>query len=161
MPTPTRHPPPTATSRALRRPPAAPAPGRRHVTKPCLAYLTAGLVIGAAWALNEGTPPWEHAAKLLVLLFVAAPLLHLARRRREARRTEHRPPHHRPHLSFVRLAVAKVALLALALGASCLLADSIDHPDRAVAAGLTAVVSLLGPLLHRFLLARTPNAHHP
>ncbi|MFD8542985.1 hypothetical protein [Streptomyces sp. NPDC059649] len=140
------------------------APGRRHPTKPYLAYPTAGLVIGAAWAVNEGTPPWEHAAKLLVLLFVAAPLLHLARRRREARRTEHQPPHdqpahHRTHLSFVRLAVAKIALLALALGASCLLDDALDHPDLAVAAGLTAVVGLLGPLLHRFLLARARNAH--
>ncbi|UZJ32738.1 hypothetical protein [Streptomyces endophytica] len=72
MPTTTRHPPPGPLNRAPTSRPAAPGPGRRHLATPYLAYLAAGLVLGTAWALNEGTPPWEHAAKLLVLLFVAA-----------------------------------------------------------------------------------------
>ncbi|BDM73996.1 hypothetical protein HEK616_74830 (plasmid) [Streptomyces nigrescens] len=163
MPTPTRHPPPGPLSSTPAPRPPVPGPGRRHLVKPYLAYLAAGLVLGVTWALNEGTPPWEHAAKLLVLLFVAAPLLHLARRRRAARRADHRALHrqappHQPHLSFVRLAVAKISLLALALGAAWLLDGRFDHPDLAVAVGLTAVVSILGPLLHRFLLVRAPDA---
>ncbi|MFF4283751.1 hypothetical protein ACFY0R_00305 [Streptomyces sp. NPDC001633] len=164
MPTPTRHPSPGPLGSAPTSPSPATGSRRRYLTKPSLAYLTAGLVIGVTWALNEGTPPWEHAVKLLVLLFVAAPLLHLVRRRRAARRADHRPqphrsPHHRHHLSFVRLAIAKIALLVLAFAAGWLLDDSLAHPDRVVAVGLAAVVSILGPLLHRFLLIRATDAH--
>ncbi|MFE2162053.1 hypothetical protein ACFW9M_30125 [Streptomyces lydicus] len=151
MPTPTRDRPPVPVRPGpVRR---APGPGGAQLVKP---YLVAGLVMGGIWALNQGEPLWEHAAKLLVLLFVAAPLLHLARRRRTARHPEHR---HR--LSFVRLAVAKVALIALALGAGWLLDGAMDHPDLAVAAGLTTVVSLVGPLLHRLLLVRAPEDDRP
>ncbi|MFI1158901.1 hypothetical protein [Streptomyces sioyaensis] len=116
-------------------------------------YLVAGLVMGGVWALNHGSPLWEHAVKLLVLLFVAAPLLHLARGRRAARR-----PAHRRRLSFVRLATAKITLVVLALGTSWLLEDLMPHPDLVVAAGLAAVITLLGPLLHRYLLVRSPAA---
>ncbi|MFE2226649.1 hypothetical protein [Streptomyces kronopolitis] len=116
-------------------------------------YLAAGLVMGGIWAWNHGAPLWEHAVKLLVVLFVGAPLLHLARGRRAARR-----PPRRFRLSFVRLAAAKVALVALALGASWLLEGSMTDPDLAVAAGLTTVITLLGPFLHRHLMVRAPAA---
>ncbi|MEV7465647.1 hypothetical protein AB0O20_03900 [Streptomyces kronopolitis] len=116
-------------------------------------YLVAGLVMGGIWAWNHGAPLWEHAVKLLVVLFVGAPLLHLARGRRAARR-----PPRRLRLSFVRLAAAKVALVALALGASWLLEGSMTDPDLAVAAGLTTVITLLGPFLHRHLMVRAPAA---
>lgn len=139
MPTPERHPSPG--------PPGPSAPPWDIARL----YLVAGLVMGGIWAWNHGAPLWEHAAKLLVVLFVGAPLLHLARGRRAARR-----PARRLQLSFVRLAAAKVALVALALGTSWLLEGSMAHPDLAVAAGLTTVITLLGPFLHRHLLVRAP-----
>ncbi|MEV5481690.1 MULTISPECIES: hypothetical protein [Streptomyces] len=159
MPTPARRPPhgpagtgatipPSGTAAASDAP--APSPGKGSIAG---LYLVAGLVMGGVWAWNHDSPLWEHAVKLLVLLFVAAPLLHLARSRRAARR-----PAHRHRLSFVRLATAKIALVVLALGASWLLEDSMPHPDLIVAAGLAAVITLLGPLLHRCLLVRSPAA---
>ncbi|MFI9075517.1 hypothetical protein ACIGW8_03255 [Streptomyces sioyaensis] len=158
MPTPARRPPhgpagtgavpPSGTPAASDAP--VPSPGKGSIAG---LYLVAGLVMGGVWAWNHGSPLWEHAVKLLVLLFVAAPLLHLARSRRAARR-----PAHRFRLSFVRLAAAKIALVVLALGASWLLEDSMPHPDLIVAAGLAAVITLLGPLLHRCLLVRSPAA---
>ncbi|MBM4791636.1 hypothetical protein HXP44_06055 [Streptomyces sioyaensis] len=159
MPTPTRRSPhgpartgaatpPSGTTAASDDP--APSPGKGTIAG---LYLVAGLVMGGVWAWNQGSPLWEHAVKLLVLLFVAAPLLHRARSRRAARR-----PARRLQLSFVRLAAAKIALVALAIGASWLLEDSMRHPDLAVAAGLTSVITVLGPLLHRYLLVRSPTA---
>ncbi|MGW9045378.1 hypothetical protein ACWGQL_22880 [Streptomyces lydicus] len=151
MPTPTRDRPPA---------PTGPGPVRRATgprsARPVKPYLVAGFAMGGIWALNQGEPLWEHAVKLLGLLFVAAPLLHLARRRRAARQPERR---HR--LSFVRRAVAKVALITLALGAGWLLDGAVDRPDLAVAAGLTTAVSLLGPFLHRLLLVRAPDDAGP
>ncbi|MFH8680486.1 hypothetical protein [Streptomyces lydicus] len=147
MPAPTRDRPPAPTGPGpVRR---DPGPGGARLVRP---YLVAGLVMGGVWALNQGEPLWEHALKLLVLLFVAAPLLHLVRRRRTARH-----PGPRPRLSFARLAVAKVALIALALGAGQVLDGAVDHPDLAVAAGLTTAVTLFGPLLHRLLLVPAPG----
>lgn len=144
LPTPERHPLPGPAG------PPGPSASPWDIAR---LYLVAGLVMGGIWAWNHGAPLWEHAVKLLVVLFVGAPLLHLARSRRAARR-----PARRLRLSFVRLATAKVTLVALALGASWLLEDSMTHPDLAVAAGLATVITLLGPLLHRHLLVRAPAA---
>ncbi|WP_432000941.1 hypothetical protein [Streptomyces sioyaensis] len=159
MPTPTRRSPHDSAGTGAATPPSdaapasdgpAPSPGKGSIAG---VYLVAGLVMGGVWAWNQGSPLWEHAVKLLVLMFVAAPLLRRVRSRRAARR-----PARRLQLSFVRLATAKVALVALAIGASWLLEDSMRNPDLAVAAGLTTVITVLGPLLHRYLLVRSPDA---
>ncbi|MDL4819672.1 hypothetical protein [Actinomadura opuntiae] len=126
-----------------------PAP-RRHATGPAVparAYRVAGLVMGGVWAWNAGQPVWEHALKLGLLLFVGAPLLHLAQKRRAARH-----PAAAPRVSIVRVAAAKGVLLAAALLASYLL-RSTPHGDLYVAAGLAVAIAGIGPLLHRRFVA--------
>jgi ABC-type amino acid transport system permease subunit len=114
-------------------------------------YWTAGLVMGAIWAWNQGEPLWEHAVKLLVLLFVVAPAAHFALQRRARRENATGP-----HLSFPRLVAAKVALVALALGAAWLLRPAMTHADLVIAAGLALTIIAFGPRLHPYLLTARP-----
>jgi hypothetical protein len=69
-----------------------------------LRYAVVGLFLGEAWVVHGGLPIWELALRLLALMFVVMPLVHLLRiclRRRRGVRGG-------PHLSLVRLAVVKL-----------------------------------------------------
>ncbi|MFI6347820.1 hypothetical protein [Streptomyces sp. NPDC050560] len=111
-------------------------------------YLIVGLVMGALWVWHKGEPLWEHALKLLVLLFVVAPLV-LGRMRRK-----HPPVPGQLTLAYPRLVVAKLVLLVVTLAASALLRDKVDNADLVVAVGMAVVIAVGGPLIHPRLLVR-------
>ena len=121
-----------------------------------LVYLVMGIVIGGVWALNGGTPLWEHAAKTLALVLTVPFVIHWLRARRERRAGITG----RPRLALRRLIAAKLSLVAVALGVNAALDGHVPGADYIVAAGLAAAVALLGPLLHPHLLkpvAASPN----
>ncbi|MWA14636.1 hypothetical protein [Streptomyces sp. BA2] len=107
-----------------------------------LAYATAGLLIGGAWAYGKDMPLWEHALRLCVIVVVVPPALHLVRsrlRRRSAAR----------HLPLRQLVVAKVLLVAAAVVAELLLDPLTAWASFITAAALAAVVTVAGPTWHR------------
>lgn len=109
-----------------------------------LAYAAIGLLIGGAWALGQNTPPWEHTLRLLVVVVVIPPFLHLLRQR--VRRIASIQPPLRP------MVAAKVLLLAAALGLDVLLARWTEGAELITAAALALTVAIGGPVLHRRLL---------
>jgi len=119
-----------------------------------LVYLVVGIVIGGVWALNSGTPLWEHAAKTLALVLTVPFLIHWLRARRERRAGITG----RPQLALRRLVAAKLSLVAVALGVNAALDGHVPDADYIVAAGLTAAIALLGPLLHPHLLKPIPTS---
>ena len=124
-----------------------PGPGRpKRIASVRLWYLVAGLFMGAAWAWNRGTPLWEHAVKLLVLMVVVSAVLSWQQRRGS------RGAHQGPQVSIPRLVAAKVLLVAAAVAANWLLAGRVAKPDLIVATCLALFVALLGPHLHSRLI---------
>jgi hypothetical protein len=116
-------------------------------------YLLVGLVMGGIWAWNNGEPLWEHAVKLLVLIMVVPTLIHRLSERRRARFGLE----HGPRISLKRLIAAKVSLVVFALAVSLLLRPHLTDADYWVAAGITAAIALIGPLLHPYLIVH-PSA---
>lgn len=126
--------------------PVSPPPTTTTSTAVHRVYWIAGLIMGALWAWNRGEPLWEHALKLGLLLFVAAPLIMGAMKRK------HPPRPGQSTLSLARLVAAKVVLVIVALLAAWLLRDRVDQPDLVVAVGITVVIGLIGPRIHRHLM---------
>ncbi|NLU68842.1 hypothetical protein [Streptomyces sp. HNM0574] len=122
---------------------AAPPP---PLTRPVRAvYALAGLVMGVMWIRGGDEPAWEHALRVLVLVLVAPPVVHLVRRLRQRRRGE--APSGR-QLPVARLTVAKVLLVGAGLGCDWLLGHWLAEPSRATAVGLCALIAAGGPKLH-------------
>ncbi|MFB7214049.1 hypothetical protein [Streptomyces sp. NPDC056255] len=115
-----------------------------------LGYIAVGLGIGGAWLLGRDVPPWEHALRLLAIVVVVPPAVHLLRRRR-ARATL-------PHLPLRHLVAAKVLLVGAALGLDALLALWTVWAPVATALTLTLIVAVGGPPLHQRLQPR-PTAN--
>ncbi|MFI6149997.1 hypothetical protein [Streptomyces sp. NPDC051109] len=108
-------------------------------------YVIAGAVMGVVWAWGSGTPAWEHALRLLVLVACAAVAMALAHRRR-ARLG--RPADRRLHSGLL---LAKVLLVAAALLLDQLLGLWVSEPSLVTAAVLFAGIAAGGPALHRRL----------
>ncbi|GHE38969.1 hypothetical protein CP980_31360 [Streptomyces vinaceus] len=108
-------------------------------------YVVAGAVMGGIWAWGSGTPAWEHALRLLVLVVCAAVLMSLAHRRR-ARLG--RPVHRRLHSGLL---AGKVLLVAAALLLDQLLGPWVSEPSLITAVVLFAGIAAGGPALHRWL----------
>ncbi|MFE7399850.1 hypothetical protein [Streptomyces sp. NPDC057557] len=116
-----------------------------------LGYTAAGLGIGGAWLLGRDVPPWEHTLRLLAIVVVVPPAIHLLRRRRARAIPSHLPLRH--------LVAAKVLLVGAALGLDALLALWTGWAPVATALSLALVVAVGGPPLHRRLQPRpTPNS---
>jgi hypothetical protein len=120
-------------------------------------YLLAGLGLGAVWAFQD-VPLWEHALRLALILVVAPPVIHLVRSQLATDRE--RPPGAR--LSLVRFSIAKALLVVVALIGTVLLDQVISRPELVVGLALAAIVTTLGPRLHRRMLvssyAAVPNS---
>ncbi|WP_371792219.1 hypothetical protein OG285_24655 [Streptomyces sp. NBC_01471] len=117
-------------------------------------YLVAGLVMAGMWFRGAGLPVWEHALRVLVLILVVPPLIHLVRRRRE-RRTGRAPSRRVP---LRRLVALKVTLVAAAVCCDWLLGLRLPEPGAITAVGLLLAVALGGPAFHqRQLSAARPG----
>lgn len=99
--------------------------------------------MGGAWALGNSTPTWEHAPRLLAVVLILPPLLHLVRSRLL---------HRQDHLPLRRLVGATVLLIIVAFALDVLLARWTTAADLITAVFLT--VAFGGPALHR---AATPT----
>ncbi|MCX4844517.1 hypothetical protein [Streptomyces sp. NBC_00893] len=106
-----------------------------------LAYATAGLLIGGAWAYGRDMPLWEHALRLCVIVVVVPPVLHLIRRRLRRSAVHHLPLRH--------LIVAKVLLVVGAVVVQLSLDPLTARTSLLTAVALTAVVAVGGPAWHR------------
>jgi uncharacterized membrane protein len=117
-----------------------------------LRYGMAGLILGLVWGIRSNSSPWLHALRLLVVLVVAAPLLHWLR----ARRAERRGTPAGVQFPIRVWIAAKLVLLAVALGLQWLLERSMSREGAGwlVAAFIFVVVALGGPVMHRAVLRR-------
>ncbi|WP_406637652.1 hypothetical protein [Amycolatopsis sp. WGS_07] len=106
-----------------------------------LGYAVAGLVIGGAWAFGWDVPVWEHALRLLVIILVVPPVVHLARTRLGRLTHTHPPLRH--------LVIAKVLLVIGAIGLELLLDQVTPAAPFITAAALTVIVAACGPRWHR------------
>ncbi|GAA2104327.1 hypothetical protein GCM10009801_79870 [Streptomyces albiaxialis] len=106
-----------------------------------LAYASAGLLIGGAWAYGKDMPLWEHALRLGLIVVVVPPVLHLLRSRRGGPAARHLPLRH--------LVAAKVLLILGAAGMELLLDPLTAWASFVTAAALAAVVAIGGPTWHR------------
>ncbi|WP_027946817.1 hypothetical protein [Amycolatopsis taiwanensis] len=129
-----------------------PRPGPPKTWAVRLGYTAAGLAIGVAWALGWDRPIWEHALRLLVLVLVVPPIIHLVRRR-TGRTAGHPPLRH--------LVVAKVLLVAAAIGLEVLLDHWTSWSALLTALALTITVAVGGPSLHHTLLRRISADRDP
>ncbi|MFF3978069.1 hypothetical protein [Streptomyces sp. NPDC001828] len=133
---------------------ARPEPACRAVR---LGYLAAGLVMSGMWLRGADLPAWEHALRVLVVVLVVPPLVHLVRRRRERRADTVRSP----RVPLRRLVALKVALVAAALcGERLLLRIGLPGADAITAAALLLTVSLAGPPFHQRQLSPAPPGRH-
>ncbi|WP_328317398.1 hypothetical protein [Streptomyces sp. NBC_00388] len=139
---------PPGTGRAGPPPPARPGRAVRA------GYLAAGLVMAGMWWRGAGFPAWEHALRVLVVILVVPPLVHLVRRRRE-RRTGSTPSRHVP---LRRLVALKVALVGAALCSDWLLGLRLQEPAPITAIGLLSAVALGGPAFHQRQSGAAPRA---
>ncbi|RKT87412.1 hypothetical protein SAMN05421805_113125 [Saccharopolyspora antimicrobica] len=114
-----------------------------------LGYAVAALVIGGAWAFGWDVPLWQHALRLLVIVLVLPPIVHLARRRLRRPVTAYPPMRH--------LVVAKVLLVAGAVGLELLLNRWTWWAPFITAAALAATVAVGGPPWHRKLRQRAAS----
>jgi low temperature requirement protein LtrA len=108
-------------------------------------YLVAGLVTGALWVAQHGSP-LEHAVRLLALMAVVMTVSRAVRW--WADRRGRRLPEH----PIGRFLVAKVALVVVALAAAVTLDGVVAHADQWVAVGIGIAVAMAGPLLHPWLM---------
>jgi len=97
------------------------------------------------WYLNGGTPLWEHALRMFLVMVVALVVLELLARRKHGSGD-------RPRIAHRRIIAAKLALLVLAIGAEWLLRQWTNHANLIIAIGLAAVVALCGPMLQLHLI---------
>jgi len=133
------------------------APTTSHTpasTRERVQYLVIGLVIGALWIAHRNEPPWEHAARTLVVLVavppLAAPLLAWWRKRHGSADAQ--------RLSLVRFVAAKALLVGVALGVDVLLTPWLPGAvDFVVAGGLFVAIAVLGPLYHHLLVTDHPR----
>lgn len=116
-------------------------------TKIRIGYLVAGVTIGALWMAHAGESPWQHALRLVALMVGVMTVATVARR------VATRRGRHRQHPRLGRFIVLKGAVVALAVMATLVLDKWIDKPDRWIGLGLTAVVALVGPMVHPWLTA--------
>jgi hypothetical protein len=118
-------------------------------------YLVVGIKLGAIWLAQGSSSPWEHALRLVVLMAivmtVAAVLRWWAARR--GRHVAHHP--------IGRFLMAKLALVTLAVVAGIALENVISHVDLCVGVGLAAVVGLVGPAIHPWLMNSDPAEPEP
>ncbi|WP_405780933.1 hypothetical protein [Streptomyces sp. NBC_00859] len=123
-------------------------------------YPIAGLVMAGMWLRGAGSPAWEHALRVLVVVLVIPPVIHLVRRRRERRfgaAASHQVP-------LRRLVALKVVLVGAALCCDWLLRTRVPEPATITAAGLLVAVALGGPAFHQRQLntiSRSVPARHP
>ncbi|WP_194908864.1 hypothetical protein [Catenulispora rubra] len=120
-----------------------------------LRYLTAGTAIGAIWSLHTGSL-WTHALRLAIVVLIAPPLIHLARKRHTTNGAK-KPAE---QLSILRLAAAKIALLGAAILGTWLLARTTPHAELIIGIAMLLIVASLGPILHPYLLQPTASAPH-
>jgi hypothetical protein len=123
-------------------------------------YLVAGLVLGLVWAWHAGEPLWEHVLRLVIVVLILAPILHLLPQILGVRRTRTRTRARARSVAWPRVLAAKVPLIALAL-----LADwGLRHWMTARASGIitgvamAVAVATLGPVLHTRLFVAAPAA---
>lgn len=107
-----------------------------------IGYLFAGVVIGALWVNQGGTPLWEHAARLLGLMAIVMTVTTVRARLRN------RPPKH----PIGRFLAAKVGVVVLAVLAALLIGGRIDNEDMWIGLGLFVLVAVFGPILHPWLI---------
>lgn len=114
-----------------------------------LAYVCLGVGLAALWLANSGRPLGEHVLRLAIVMFVAVPLVHLARPYLQRRGVP-------TPLARVRLSVACVIKVALLVEAAAVtLAVENLWPaatDELAAAALLLTTAVGGPLLHRQLV---------
>jgi hypothetical protein len=112
-------------------------------------YLVAGVVTAVLWQAHDGSP-LEHALRLLALVAVVMGGSWLV----------HRIAEHRgralPQHPVGRFLLAKVGIVAVALVAAVALESVFADPNLVVALGMGAVVALLGPVLHPWLMNAEP-----
>lgn len=117
-----------------------------------LAYLLAGIGIGASWA-TQNEPLWQHALRLALILLVGLPLLRLILGRLRARRGDAA----RPHFSLIRFTAAKLGLVLASTAATLLLDPVTAHARPTVGILIIVAVAALGPALHpRLFVHRHP-----
>jgi hypothetical protein len=109
-------------------------------------YAVAGVVLAGTWVWHENQPPWEHAARVLVVMLVLGPVVRWIRRRVTAG-SPGRGGRGFPVRTWI---IAKLTLVAVGLGVEWLLELWISRSTAAiiVAAGMAVAVALGGPWLH-------------
>jgi hypothetical protein len=109
-------------------------------------YLVVGIKFGAIWLAQGDSSPWEHALKLVALMGIVMSVATAVRwwAARRGRHVAHHP--------IGRFLMAKAALVALAVAAGLALENSVSHADLWVGVGLAAVVGLVGPVIHPWLM---------
>lgn len=121
----------------------------RRVRGPLLVrtgYLIAGVKIGALWLVSGDSSLWAHALKLLALMAVVMTVVAAVRWRQE-RRGQHVSRHPVGRFLFLKLALVAVAVIA-----AFTLGHWIPNIDVWVGLGLGAVVTVLGPVIHPWLV---------
>jgi hypothetical protein len=113
-------------------------------------YVAAGLFLGGVWIWRSGTPPWEHALRLLVVLLVVAPAFRWLRLRLIRRSGMPAGP-----MFPIRIwVVAKIVLLGVALAVDWLLEKVMTRASAGLVVGafIAVTVAVGGPVLHRKVL---------
>jgi hypothetical protein len=110
-----------------------------------IGYLVAGVVTGVLWLAHDGSP-LEHAVRLLALMATVM-TVSWAVHRIAARLGRSLPRH-----PVGRFLLAKVGIVVLALVAATALDGLLADANLWVAVGMGAVVALLGPVLHPWLM---------
>jgi hypothetical protein len=104
-----------------------------------------GAILGVLWYLNGGTPLWEHAIRMFLVMVVALVVLELLARRKH-------DTGDRLRIAHWWIIAAKLALLVLAISAEWLLRQWTNRANLIIAIGLAAVVALCGPMLQPHLI---------
>ncbi|MCX2929371.1 hypothetical protein ORI20_03735 [Mycobacterium sp. CVI_P3] len=113
-------------------------------------YLVVGIKFGTLWLAQGTSSPWEHALRLVALMAI---VMTVATAVRWWAARLGRPVAHHP---IGRFLMAKMALVAMAVAAGLALENSVSNVDLWVGLGIAAVVAVVGPLIHPWLINGAP-----